>query len=317
MFRVYKGMITTAYMVLTYLKLNGLGDRNLKNYLSAWCTNPDPGMTVDTEAVQREKDLMVTILGGFNQELTANSIEHTQNALGRVLKSFIDTRRVQDDDDASLIETLVRIIKLPFAGNFLSGIRIKQLAEAFLLPDEMQQVVTKLRAMELSCGECGHKLHSGEMVSLHMRGDDGPMVPPRLICHRCLAPHVVGCENCENTVPLPEGFRKKVARQRFYCSTHATPEGRAAAGAPPAIREVTDLTGLGAAERIPPPPDLVGGYTFAPTPPAPTRGGIRVATNPGMNAVRWIDEVQILADTHTGALGQLLRADGRARRGGQ
>ena len=311
MFRVYRGMITTAYYALTYIKLQGLGDRHLKNYLSAWCTNPDPGMTVDTEATMREKDLMVTLLGGANQDLMANSIEHTQTTFGRVLKSFYDNRRGQEDDDASLIEMLVRIVKLPFAGNFMSGVRIKQLAEAFLLPDEMQKVVTKLRTMELSCGECGQKLHNGEMVSLHMRTDDGPMVPPRLVCHRCVAPRVVGCEHCENAVPLPEGVQKKFARQRFYCKTHETPEGRAAA-APPAIREVTDLTGQGAADRIPPPPDLNAIYTI-PLPRQPH--AFRIPTAP--QVIQWIDEVGTLTDTQTQTMRDMLRADGRDRRGGQ
>lgn len=103
------------------------------------------------------------------------------------------------DRDTDLIDLIVNTLQLPHAQNTLSGDRIARLKQAILLPSELASLGEKLRLRELSCGNCGGKIHDGEAVTLRYNGNR--QGPSTLYCAACVGPDQIACRACKKPVP--------------------------------------------------------------------------------------------------------------------
>lgn len=157
------------------------------------------------------------------------------------------------ESDADLVDTIVRILQLPYARQMLSGEGLKQLRRAILLPEEASGLLARLEQLEKTCATCGHTFQGGELMVLKERNTDRTFH-----CTKCVSIHSMACERCGNTVEVQEV--KHVACEA--CSgEQATPRPRQATQAP------SNPYGLGGGVYVASPasePDTVG-------PPRPFR----------------------------------------------
>lgn len=121
------------------------------------------------------------------------------------IRQLIDTlgdailQAQRDGSDVDLIDTIVRVLQLPYSKNVLSGGTLELLRSAILLPKEVATLKTRLDKAEMSCFHCGKDLVTGELTvfTVDSRRGNG------IICLRCAGSSiVVPCQGCETKVGL-------------------------------------------------------------------------------------------------------------------
>lgn len=132
------------------------------------------------------QDAVDRALGAYAQELPG---EDASNA--EVLAGTFGQLTKKRSDDADLLDTVVRLVQLPYVNNYISARTLLDLRDAILTPSEQKSVKTALKD-SIQCAQCRRDLTSGEMVSIHT---DKNM--PCVICHKCQRPQYVACDHCE------------------------------------------------------------------------------------------------------------------------
>ncbi len=89
----------------------------------------------------------------------------------------------EPEADRDLIDTIVRVLNLPYCQNTIANSSITRLRNAILIPDEIVNLKATLER-ELYCGSCSHKFMSGEMSTI-TRGDGHGVT---VSCTRCIRP---------------------------------------------------------------------------------------------------------------------------------
>lgn len=105
----------------------------------------------------------------------------------------------RDGSDVDLIDTIVRVLQLPYSKNVLSGGTLELLRSAILLPKEVASLKTRLDKGELSCFHCGKDLVSGELTVLTTDGRRGNGI----LCLRCAGSSIlIPCQGCDHHMGL-------------------------------------------------------------------------------------------------------------------
>ena len=130
------------------------------------------------------------------------------------------------EGDASLLDELVKITKLPFGSTRLPATFMASLRRAMLDPDEMTGLAATLRTTEQSCSGCNRPFHDREMATI-MHG--GTYIS--ILCATCSPPRYHKCSSpgCDTLVNLPTSIVNGLAKLK-PCAEHK--EG--ATVAPPA-----------------------------------------------------------------------------------
>lgn len=126
-----------------------------------------------------------------------------------LIKQLTEDYSVRGEKD--LIDQIVQTLQLPYGRNALSGETMRRLRQALLLPSEMGGLLHRLRAREMSCGQCGNPLHDRESVT-YVRTGEGEFV---FTCHRCAPPLTVSCAACDGTSPLSQ--KATTAMSKMLC----------------------------------------------------------------------------------------------------
>ena len=144
---------------------------------------------------------------------------------GMDLDSLIETLATQiiEDSgkashDASLIDTMVRILQLPWARNCIGRSELETLRKAILTDEELTKLKSSLTNRELSCGECHRPLRTGEMVTVIPDGTKSNLI----VCHSCIRPDYVACDHCKGSTQLPP-YLAKANHRRIDCGCTTRP----------------------------------------------------------------------------------------------
>lgn len=178
MVKLYRDMAANVWAGLHYAKIQGV-DLHL---LEAGLRNPPHEEGEARDRARFMHDLMEGPDVGTLQEI--------MDAI------YIQLRDEQRDDKTNmdLIDEIVRTLGLPFCRNTLSGETINRLRKAILLPDERAGLVKRLRERSMSCSNCGHQFHNGEMGTLYYDGREHV-----ILCTNCHRPTQVACHTCGGT----------------------------------------------------------------------------------------------------------------------
>jgi uncharacterized CHY-type Zn-finger protein len=123
-----------------------------------------------------------------------------------------------DTNDVDLIDTIVRILGLPYVANSISEKTLTSLKKAILLPAELIALKNQLKEQELFCGNCHRALTNGEMVTFN-KGGYGNKDLVNFWCVNCKTPDYVACPNCkEHVIDVPVGVTKGL-RKRHQCES--------------------------------------------------------------------------------------------------
>jgi hypothetical protein len=94
-------------------------------------------------------------------------------------------------NDRDLIDTMVRILQLPYSRNIFGYGTIQRLREALLVQEELT-AWKNTASKEWICSSCGHKLKNGEMCTLISNGGGNGAT---MVCTRCARPVCVAADN--------------------------------------------------------------------------------------------------------------------------
>ena len=181
MLKFYRDTIEMVLIHLMHLKLRGV--RNGQGLIRDVTNSPNNFSSA-------QNMLAAQIIGGsVSSRFDAPIIEIIET----LTESLNQTHGKHHDSD--LIEQIVKVLQLPFAGNTLSGKTLDQLRKALLLPDEYAGLVDRLNRRELSCAACKRTLQDGEMVSIS--ADRGTNL---VVCGICRSPEYIRCSGCHETL---------------------------------------------------------------------------------------------------------------------
>ena len=266
MIRLYRQMALQLMMTLMYLK-----DSQIK-FENVYTTVIDRWVGRDVEG---HSDAAVSLVRDIRENY---GFRATSTDYNEMLDQLVEQLSV-DTNDVDLIDTIVRILGLPFAANYVSDKTLTSLKKAILLPAELVALKNSLKDQELHCGNCHKELVSGEMVTFS-KGGFGNKDTVNLWCVNCKTPDYVTCPNCkEHVVDVPVGVTKGL-RKRHQCQV--------CAGETPVVNEVPQpvlrvRAGAGAAiNRIAAAPRWVGEYGEVPA-------GVPGIMTPPINAANWLN----------------------------
>ena len=218
MIRLYRQMALQLMMTLMYLK-----DSQIK-FENVYSTVMDRWVGRDVEG---HSDAAVSLVRDIRENY---GFRATSTDYNEMLDQLVEQLSV-DTNDVDLIDTIVRILGLPFAANYVSDKTLTSLKKAILLPAELVALKNSLKDQELHCGNCHKELVSGEMVTFS-KGGFGNKDTVNLWCVNCKTPDYVTCPNCkEHVVDVPVGVTKGL-RKRHQCQV--------CAGEIPVVNEVPE-----------------------------------------------------------------------------
>lgn len=205
MFKVYKQLLEEFYVLLAYMKTQGLSIKGARASLSARYTNL-PG---------KHQNMAYTILRSPQLDEYRDP-DHIFEELHDILAS---PSRSQDGD---LIDLMVKILQLPHVRNIISGDTLAALRRGLLLPNEMGGLIERLRKRSMSCMNCAHEFgHYEALVML-------PAIEGRnesaLYCLACYKPALVMCKSCGKGAVLSEKVRNSL--YSFNCVECDAKEGK-------------------------------------------------------------------------------------------
>lgn len=143
-----------------------------------------------------------------------SQVFNTPGSMDDLLKDILDVleqsaKSTSHNGDGDLIDSIVSALKLPYAGNVLSGTTMGYLKRALLLPEEIAQFQGRLTTREMSCTQCGHEFRTGEMATCMRVGDGGGYA---FYCVTCYQPEYRICNKCSRTVQMDTRLYKAVAK---------------------------------------------------------------------------------------------------------
>lgn len=117
------------------------------------------------------------------------------------------------DVDSTIVDSLVRILQMPYTRNILSGEMLAQLKRTILSSSELRGLNERLLALERSCAGCGSALTSGEMTTL-MRNQERGETSYSIFCSNCRRPQYKRCmaPSCQELINM--------ASSSGLCSEH-------------------------------------------------------------------------------------------------
>jgi hypothetical protein len=180
------------------------------------------------------------------EEQVAIAIDSDDLHIGRTLTEVredlaaqIKEERDQPKADATLIDTLVDVLQLPYLRNLITPEMVKSLRRAILVPSEAMGLAERLRKRESGCVRCGHTFRSHEMAVAYRNPGDEGMV---FYCHRCIQPDLVACQHqdCNQAVPMRNAYVRKNVSKGIDCGEH-TPAADAANPNAPVVVALNDI----------------------------------------------------------------------------
>jgi hypothetical protein len=189
----------------------------------------NPGKALVPEAVTAITGTRLYFSDTIHDTADYNSL--TVSEMEEVLKTAIgETRDANGDDtDLDLVDTIARLLRLPFTANFGNKQMIKQLRDALMNPSELRQLKAMLPNIELSCAACGNKLKDRELIIY--RAENGSD-PARIYCYKCVHPSYVRCKKCLKIKSLTDGILDSITQCECVECADAAAAARMQQGAP-------------------------------------------------------------------------------------
>jgi hypothetical protein len=208
MIRFYRNFVQNILLILFWVKLRetSLPDviQEIRDALPSRDHPPSPS-DVNTDRFQSIWDAL------DNAELNGVSADILDEMLDLLAKQL--TQR-EKGDDGTLIDSIVRILNLPYARSLIGGQTMTRLRDALLLPDELVKFVT-VQQREASCTGCAHTFKSGELATILLEANGAG-----LRCTRCTCPTFVACHRCrENSVRTDKRLVNAITRS-VVCEYH-------------------------------------------------------------------------------------------------
>lgn len=140
----------------------------------------------------------------------------------RLLGSAVFRGGADPQQDQTLVDTIAKILRMPYSGNRITGGNLNELSDVILRPDErLADVLKKLQSVK--CAKCGDQLVDAQMVTFYtgaaMDGDAS------VFCQVCAMPQMVKCstKDCFEKVEYQVGM--KIHEVKCYnCTNGRTPQ---------------------------------------------------------------------------------------------
>jgi hypothetical protein len=191
MLRFYKNMVDQLLCSLLYLrdKISESGEEITPEKIREYCLN-NWYRGSDSSSPSRK------IRGAVYNFINADEDSSYNINVNKLIEEIADQlNSTNPNEDATIIDSIVRILRLPLSDNILAGRTLDQLRKAILLPEEVRGLTDRLNDIELSCASCGAKLIQGEMVVLRKKYTAKNNC---IMCLRCSTPTTVGCKQIHN-----------------------------------------------------------------------------------------------------------------------
>ena len=222
MIRLYRHMALQLMMTLMYLKDSQIKFENVyTTVIDRWSGRGVEGHS--NEAVSLVRDIRE------NYSFKAHNEDYD------VMLDQLVEQLSKETNDVDLIDTIVRILGLPYATSYVSEKTLTSLKKAILLPGELVNLKNSLKEQELHCGNCHKELMSGEMVTFS-KGGFGIKDAVNFWCVNCKTPDYVACPNCkEHVVDMPVGVTKGLRKRKPCAACEAGANGEV-----PVVNEVPE-----------------------------------------------------------------------------
>lgn len=185
MLRVYKDFLRRVFVVLIHYREMGYtyANANATVYENLFSRNEWRGGK-PSENDKLHRSLRFLESGEYNN----GTIPSLTELIDQIAKQ-LDGEGTSNDRD--LIDTIVKLLGLPYCRNVLGGSNLNNLREALLIPEEISAFKAEI-SKEMFCGTCGHHFEMGEMTTFttNGRGPGGIFV-----CTRCRIPTSVASSN--------------------------------------------------------------------------------------------------------------------------
>jgi hypothetical protein len=185
MHRVYKDFLRRCLLVLLHYRDLGYGVKQADSYANDYWRKRSVSGKGTPESRAKIQKLLNFLDGGADYSYQTQNIDEMIDQIADQLETCEEA--VNDRD---LIDTMVRILQLPYARSILSGNTLQMLRAAILLPDELIALKSQLKE-NMSCIGCGHKLLHGEMAIYSHQGEGSNH---GFLCSRCQKPSFVASE---------------------------------------------------------------------------------------------------------------------------
>lgn len=193
MFRVYKDFLRQMLAILVYYREAGYGSQSAYDYAYSNVYRKGNGHSWESP---EELNAVMKAFSFFSD----NSLPKT--TVGELMRQIADQLNSGEGKnvDRDLIDTVVRILGLPYTRNVVSASTIQALQRAILLPEELSDLKQKA-AKERYCFACGHLFANGEMATVIHSGDN----KIDFCCTRCQRPSYIASDNSSKTsLPIAE-----------------------------------------------------------------------------------------------------------------
>lgn len=216
MLRFYRQFMEQVFLALVHARDNtGESFDDSQRYTFERWRNMSPGRF----PYQRQDHVNLVRFIHETNNFDAWNMTDLIDVIGAQINAQVNQDRPSDKD---LIDTIVRLLQLPFARNRFNGETLNNLKTALLLPDEAAGLKEKLQRQEWYC-TCGHKFESGEMGTIV--SDHRTTV---MVCANCTFPTRIACGNGKHSLGVSKAFHKSIIKERGsaceLCVVEATPE---------------------------------------------------------------------------------------------
>ena len=206
MIRVYKDTAKFMFLCWMWMREQGADVGSLNQYFRNGARKPRDRNEGDRAQAFRNQ----LNESGFGYE--ANLSDMIQEMGEQIAKAD------SPNADASIIDEIVRILRLPYARNNINADHLKLLKRAILMPDEVAALNASLNDIEGRCTACNRVFSSGEMVTYQKdeqrRGD----TTPSIYCTICVPPDFARCGECGETHPSTKNLRAILRGSKTKCS---------------------------------------------------------------------------------------------------
>ena len=223
MIRLYRHMALQLMMTLMYLKDSQIKFENVyTTVIDRW----------SGRGVEGHSNEAVSLVRDIREDYSFKA----QNEDYDVMLDQLVEQLSKETNDVDLIDTIVRILGLPYATSYVSEKTLTSLKKAILLPGELVNLKNSLKEQELHCGNCHKELISGEMVTFSKGGLGGVKDSVNFWCANCLLPTYVACPNCKDKViDMPVGVTKGLRKRKPCAACEAGANGEV-----PVVNEVPE-----------------------------------------------------------------------------
>lgn len=223
MIKVFPQVAKHILLHLVYLRdlmdQEGLHRASQQEYLSDHWTEYNPSTPYHTQE----------LVGEVREVVRREGVRSISPVIEDLCESAL--RSTSSTGGGDLMDEVVKILKLPYGQNVVSGKMMEALRKAILIPEEIAAFSQKVKANELPCVGCGHEFHHQEVATISRVGGTAT-----IYCLSCLEPEYVSCRTCAGSHEhLPKGFAKMM-HNRHQCQT-CKEGGGAGAVVEPVLRD--------------------------------------------------------------------------------